>query len=743
MRGNTLRKKLRDSKQAKRRTQQRHTGKDSASNKPRAELDVMKDLTDLTRSPGYIHALSALTFKSNVITSSDEFTTKDFLKIYQPDRLIRTETNLLIGLMLSAKVDVAIPHPTIIQNYIDQSILLLEELHQAIIALGQDVFTSALKNLAAGKKDIQNPCGSGVMLREAILYGGESAFPFQYKTMALDRYSTDQAWLQANVGFDIAEAAEVVAIIREVVNSNLPSHFSSLKDQDPRLWTLLPLFTFTSEEVAKNTSIPVDKINLIINTFSVYEEDADLSVTTIGCYNKAATHPFIQLKDGTLISFLEYSAFSALYENPFYWIGKDKKYLGQHSQTRGSFVESFTEKTLCRVFPKKYVFKNVVFKNSAGDTVGEADAILLYGFRAFIVQAKSKRLTLASWQGEDEAIAKDFQSAVQHAYDQAALCARHIMDGVPAFYDEGRIDFRGSVREFYPICITSEHYPALAFQSSMFLKIEEDPLLLPPVVTDIFTLDVMAEMLPTPMYFTDYLVKRAATSNKLNISHELVALSWYLKRNLHIGEHEFYALADDIMVDLDLAMAVRRTGISGKSTPEGQLTRFHSTPAGKILDHINTADNPNLHRLGEIILGMDGAAADELNKGISHIIRSTIADGGRHDITVGLEGGGGITVHCNFITDGQSRELLQTHCEMRKYVQKSDRWSGAAIGLDGIPILFMGLEFPWKADPNLEAEAAPFRVRSITHALSGRRKIGRNETCPCGSEKKYKQCCLN
>jgi hypothetical protein len=397
---------------------------------------------------------------------------------------------------------------------------------------------------------------------------------------------------------------------------------------------------------------------------------------------------------------------------------------------------------LCTVFPSRFVYRNVVFKSPSGDTIGEADVILLYGYRAFIIQAKSKRLTLASWQGDDAAIGKDFQSAVQEAYDQAIACVRHIKNGVTACADEKAIDLNshGVIREYYPVCITSEHYPALSFQSGIFLKIEQESNVHHPIVTDVFTLDVMAEMLSTPMYFTDYWVKRAAAADKLHVSHELIALAWYIKKNLHIEENEFVTLADDVMVELDLAMAVRRLGIEGEATPKGQLTRFNNTPAGRILEEVDASDRPEVHRLGEVILAMNGDTADALNDGIQRVLNLTKEDSGQHDVTIGLKGGGGITIHCNRLALDEAGRRLASHCAMRKYVEKADRWYGVLVDLNGNPVGLAGLENPWEFDPALEEEAAPFRVRSITHALTGRRKIGVNEPCPCGSGRKYKKC---
>ena len=44
--------------------------------------------------------------------------------------------------------------------------------------------------------------------------------------------------------------------------------------------------------------------------------------------------------------------------------------------------------------------------------------------------------------------------------------------------------------------------------------------------------------------------------------------------------------------------------------------------------------------------------------------------------------------------------------------------------------------------PRLAGMAARLRAKRIEKASSGGSKIGRNESCPCGSGQKFKKCCL-
>lgn len=710
----------------------------------RPEGEVFLELTKLAQSPGFLHALAFLVFKSNFITANEEFTKEDFLKVYDPKNLIRTEVNLLIALALSGEVNTTLPSPSVTQQYMDDAIRLLEELHQAVLAPAHEAFLAALKDFKNGDVPIESPLKGGSFLREAIFYGAESAFPFQYVELAQERYAPDKDWLEANKGFNLNEAASVMIAIRDIINAQNSGNLQRFVAQDPSEWTLLPDFSFTLQQVTTRSGLAADKVASIIDAFTLEEGDPELRMADSSSYNKAASHPLILLKNGNRLAFLEYNLFECLYENPFYWIGLDKKYLGKHSQTRGAFVENFTERTLVEVFGSNNVLRNVLFKTASGDVVGEADAILIYGYRAFIVQAKSKKLTLAARRGDDLSLGKDFQAAVQDAYDQALECIAHIKGQITAFIDGEPVEATkfDHIKQFYPICVTSEHYPALSAQVRELLKLETLPEVAYPVVLDVFTLDVLAEMLSTPLYFTDYLVKRADAANRILATHELVILSWYLKQNLYIREHELVTLADDVLVELDLAMAVRRAGIAGPATPNGQLTRFVGTPIGRIIDLINASTRPDVHRLGEVLLSMNSEAADTLNRGIQRTLDLTSADGKQHDISMGLEAGGGITIHCNMLSQMAAREKLSSHCAIRKYTEKKDQWFGVSLTPEGEPRFMLGIEHPWTADFRLEELAGNFRVRTVTHAFEPTRprKIGRNEICPCGSGKKYKKC---
>src|SRR5690606_33416095 len=103
-----------------------------------------------------------------------------------------------------------------------------------------------------------------------------------------------------------------------------------------------------------------------------------------------------------------------------------------------------------------------------------------------------------------------------------------------------------------------------SFQSRQFLKVHATEIVKPPLVTDVFTLDVITEFLDTPLQFLNYLDLRAQAFDKLFITNELIPFSYHLRNNLWIdSKFDMVNLGEDITTHVDVAMAVRRQGVPG------------------------------------------------------------------------------------------------------------------------------------------------------------------------------------
>ena len=595
-----------------------------------------------------------------------------------------------------------------------------------------------------------NPFTSGTVLREPIFYGGESAYSFQYRDLSPKKYARDNDWLTANKGFSIQAARDVVHAICRMHDEKSIATLRALRGIPPDQWTFLPGDTFTAKEVAAFAHVDASIVEKVLTTFALPKGERNPQFNALHDFNIANALPVIPLGEDKYALFHIYSLVEALYESPFYWMGADKAYVSTAMRHRGLFTEEFSVECLARVFGKDRAHSNVDIFETKDTKVGEIDVLVLFGNRAIVLQAKSKRLTLEARRGNDGQIRDDFKKSIQDSCDQAYKCARMLGDTKYTLRDGASKEIATPmpIKDVYVLCVVSDHYPALSFQARQFLQFPSIDGVSPPFVLDVFTLDAMTEMLETPLQLLSYVDRRTKYSDKLMAAHELTILSYHLKQNLWLSE-EHDMLHDDISTDLDLAMLARRDGIPAKRTPDGILTRFAATALGRFVKEIEVRPDPGTIDLGFMLLTLCEKTVVEVSKGIEELARRGRADGKSHDLTIGLgKGGTGFTVHCNNDPVEIAGPALQRHCHARKYTEHAQTWFGVCVRHSDTSLRFgLNLDYAWERNDEMDAltgsMAKPGELSALLkHSATGTRKIGRNEPCPCGSGKKYKKCCL-
>lgn len=716
----------------------------------RSDQEIFADLAALCVKPGYVHALAYLCFRDNVIPYAGKLTEADLQKMFAPSRLIGTEINTLIGLMVRADIDWSLPIPQTLQEYVDTSENLLEELHHAISG---PLFASLTKEaITAGTFD---PFSSGAALREPIFYSGESAYNFQYLDLAPRKYAADAPWLQAQRGFTIDDARAVALAVERVKSDRFVESPEQMRKLHPDEWTMLPCFAVTVAEVAAKAGLTPELTERVLTAFTLPEGERNSGFGALQDFNTVYATPLLCMPSGEFLLLQSYALAEALYDTPFYWMAQDKAYLPALTKHRGDFTEGFVAERLSLVFGGERVYANVDIRETKATKTGEIDVLVVWGDRAIVVQAKSKRLTLDARKGNDKVIRDDFKNSVQHAYDQAVQCAECLGDKRFALTtaDGHEVVLPYELKEIYVFCVVSDHYPALSLQARQFLKTANVPRVQPPLVMDVFTIDAMTEMLQSPLHFLSYVNRRVNYADQLLASQELTILAYHLKQNLWIdSDVGMMHLGDDFSAGLDIAMAVRRTGVDGAATPDGILTRFDATTLGRLVKEIETRPEPATIDLGFLLLALSEATVNDTSQAIDRLAARARAEGKHHDLTLGFgTGGTGLTVH--FSDDPASIAIprLQSHCERRKYKEKANQWFGLCMNPKGPNVRFgISLSYPWAQSEVMDQATrdmrAPMPVKDAFAALlqrkSRREKIGRNEPCPCGSGLKYKKCCL-
>jgi hypothetical protein len=402
----------------------RKGGPPPASRDPaRSEQDLLVELQAVCTKPGYIHAVAALCFRDNMLTYVDRVTEADLRDRFDPSRLLRTEINTLIGLMLKAPIDWTLPEPEVLGEYVAASDRLLQELHDAMsraFSLGD-----ALAALKRGER--VNPFDSGDAMREPIYYAAESAYNFQYLDLAAQRYAADADWLRANVGFTIAQARTVAEAADRVLMDRFPDLMMALRELPPDQWSMLPAFYLKPAEVAANADLEPELVERILFKFTVPDGDTNSCFTALQEFNQITATPLLRSPTGEFVSLQNYALAEAIYDSPFYWMQDDNAYRRNRDRHRGEFTEKFVAERLAAVFGADQVYTNIDIWE--GKTkVAEIDVFVVWADRAIIVQAKAKRLTVEARKGNDHVIRDDFKKSVQDAYDQGLTCAECLGD---------------------------------------------------------------------------------------------------------------------------------------------------------------------------------------------------------------------------------------------------------------------------------------------------------------------------
>ena len=445
-----------------------------------SEKEIFDDLSKLCISEGFIHIVAYFCFRDNMIFQKTESLTPHDIEghlLKQP--LIRTEISTLLGLMVKGKIELKLPSPDNMSNMITSSEKFLEKIHKSML---KDCNLEHLIRKTP-EKNSSNPFADAKILRETIFYARDSAYLFQYYDFAVERYSRNDTWLLANKGYLIHDVRNVISCIEEIQKNKMHLALQDLKNIPREQWTVLPGFEFKIIEIEQIANINANTIRKILDAFTIPKESNNQTFLSVSDYNISNSHPLIKVTEDRYILFQIYSLAEAFYESPIFWFREDNSYKDEANKNNGIFTEEFTRKRLKLVFGCQNVFSNItIYKGSK--SVGEIDVLVVFADRVVIVQAKSKRLTIGARKGNDNCIQGDFQKAIQDAYDQGVLCAKLLEDDNYDLYDSSlqKLEINRSFKEVYIVCIVSDHYPALNFQSRQFLKYTQTDKIFAPFV---------------------------------------------------------------------------------------------------------------------------------------------------------------------------------------------------------------------------------------------------------------------
>jgi len=639
----------------------------SNQNPCRTEEAIFADLESLAAEPGYAHAVAWLCV-DGFFRFSDRSKAESVSEMFSGEKLIETEMSTLVGLLAKSNLDLTPPTSDMLESMLKRGGDLLRELHNSIMP---------------------SPIDPNQWMREAMFYSGESAYYFQSRDFSGVKYTKDQEWMKSNKGFSVDSAQAVARAILKLQQHKVQSAVNSFNQGKFHPWTMLSAYMLTAEEVAAAACLDYQIVESVFNAFSLSSAEKNDGFNSVSDFNHAKACPLIEIENGKYLLY-QYRCFTdSLYESPSYWMTKDPGYAERAAKNRGEFTEQFCANCMRRVFGEGRVYENVILRKDKATIVGEIDVLVIFGDRAIVIQAKSKGLTIESRKGNDSKIRDDFKYAVQDSYNQGLKCAKAILEkGVRVLDKDGRsINVPKALKEVYILCVLSEQYPSLPFQTRQFLRVEKTKQIMEPFVMDVFLLDTMTEMLRSPLYFLSYINRRTTYGDRVFSPNELAVLDCHLRTNLWLGtEFDGMLIEENEASSLDESMMARREKIPGRKTPDGVLTRFKGTSVERIIKQIEYKDDSNSVDFGFILLTLGETTVRKLDEGVNEVMRRSCADRANHDFTISLpedpathHGRTGITIHCNFYPENVASKLLFDHCMKRKYICRASTWFGLCI----------------------------------------------------------------
>ena len=381
----------------------------------RPEHEVFADLQRLCRSPGYIYALAAICAQNDWVASSGRLQPRDFSRQYAPQHFTRTELSPLLGVLVQEPIDYTRPRLSVLNHYLLETQSLLKQLHSAVIRAS----ITPLLDPPAGPKSTTNIA----LLREAMFYTGDSAYHFQYLDFAMRRYAQDNSWFLQAVGASVADIGSVLKSIVTIQERKFRT--TVLRSERPTPRALLDVFTLTTAEIAAESRVNLNRVRAILDRFSL-TPPANIDFSGIHSFNKVMETPLLACGPDTYILFQFYTLMESFYTSPTYWMQGDVSYKDTADRHRGTAAEELTHDLLSPVFGSGRVYRNVVIRRGKA-TIGEIDVLAMFGDRVVVSQVKTKKLTLASREGDEQQIRDDFQRAIQGSYEQAYLCAKALL----------------------------------------------------------------------------------------------------------------------------------------------------------------------------------------------------------------------------------------------------------------------------------------------------------------------------
>lgn len=415
---------------------------------------------------------------------------------------------------------------------------------------------------------------------------------------------------------------------------------------------------------------------------------------------------------------------------------------------------------LCRLLPGATTYRSVYYQWATGGNKKkqwcEADGLLIYDDHLMVIEVKAGAFTHTPPSTDFPAYINSLDALLRSPSEQTARFCDYLQSAPQvAIYDSEHREIavlaHGNFRHITRCCVTLDQLTEFAARAENLHEIGINVGKAPVWTISVDDLRVFADVIDNPLVFCHFLEERARAflSPALQTDDELDHLALYLAHNRYSTYAE----------DFDFDNPVRWHGYR-----EG-LDRFFSSKVGG--DPAKQPGQPIPSRLKEIIhaladtntpcrckasawlLDMGGEFRDQSNELINQTLEEQKQ--ARRPKPVTCIGDIPVTFFCSIddvikhddhLVRMHTLATLQIAHEPERLALRLDYSSDKQLQAV-TPIFFSSKDINANEIGELDDYAQHMIEKRFNVRLTrgGKKKIGRNELCPCGSGKKYKKCC--
>lgn len=537
---------------------------------------------------------------------------------------------------------------------------------------------------------------------------------------------------------------------------SMDEYFKEMKDSSSKcIEDMFGYSLYNVKEVTGWSDTLIENLSLSLNENKTFfsGEFAGWLIIDLPVHKK----PFIKIEN-TSYCFDYYSLFDNIYRvmqktirelKPSYV--NDWSHIQQHASE--VMVEDLMIKLLpgCQTYRDNYYPKGTSLKDCA-----ENDILVVYDNVLLVIEVKAGSFVYTPAITDYEAHVKSFKALIEKADYQCDRTLNYIRSHPSApIYDRERnkkveLNF-SDFADVFTVCVTVDNFNEFAAKAEKlsFIKLGSNSISI-----SIDDLRVYTDIFESPLNFLHYFKqrKKAVQTSQLSLNDELDHLGLYLDRNMYTLD------AEELEPNVNFVAMGFREGIDNyfaslhnKNLSFAKPRQYIPDRIQEIIDYMAHNNVHQRHTFSTFLLDYDFAGRDDIANAIDRSLIRQRQINRMNQVSAYGEIRYSLFVHQPLIPAMSDKDkenyifaLMLMHNEADRiclslYYGKRDE----LINLEFRTITIS--EIPHDRIEELKAYSEKLfseRVEKFKEQ-SGKKKIGRNDPCPCGSGKKIKHCCID